>query len=102
MSCANFWVGPNDASSAASPRVALVSAPGSSATARLRLVDCAAKDEKKVLKLTISSPSSCSCTFSAEVTLLMLATSFEMSFVATPVSAWLTIALPFSAAGPRW
>ena len=63
------------------------------------LEDCAAKAAKKVLKLTISSPSCCSWTFSAAVTLPTPAISFEKSCGSVPVIAWLMIAPPRSAGG---
>ncbi len=67
-------VGGKEASSAARPRVMLCSALGQLGDrgAQARRTG-AAKAAKKVLKLTISSPSCCSCTFSAAVTLPMLA-----------------------------
>ena len=52
---------------------------GSSATVARRAADWAAKARKNALKLTISSPSCCSWTFSAAVTLPIAATSLERS-----------------------
>ena len=55
-----------------------------------------------MLKLTISSPRSCSWTFSAEATVPTLAINFERSFSSVPVTAWASIAALRSAEGARW
>ena len=102
MSSAKVRVGGKAASSEAKPRLMFSSELGSSATVVRSDADWAAKDRKNALKLTISSPSCCSWTFSAAVTLPMAATSFERSWGSVPVTAWLITAAPRSEAGPRW
>ena len=83
------------------PRRSGCSELGSSATSRVQARGLRGEARaKKVLKLTISSPSSCSWTFSAAVTLPMLATSFERSCGSVPVIAWLRIARAAQRRGP--
>ncbi len=79
----------------------LSSVLGSSATNRVRLVDCEESEAKNELKLGNSSLRSCSCTFRAEATLSMEATSFDRSSGWVPVIAWVSTAPPRSDFGER-
>ena len=65
----------------------------------MRPFDCDAKAAKNVLKLTISSPSACSWTFRAAVTLPIEAISLERSSWVTPPKACWTTAVPCSEGG---